>query len=73
MTTVNDIALDQITGHSVDLLRVEAGLREKILDELNVLEVTLVKKLEKAKLHEVEKTATQRKRLEKLLSQTKKQ
>ena len=72
MTTVNDIALDQITGHSVDLLRVDAGLREKILDALNVLEENLVKKLEKAKLHEVKKTATQRKRLEKLLSQTKK-
>jgi len=48
--SVNSKILDEITGHSVDLLRVDAGLRKKVLKELRNLEKTLIKELRAADL-----------------------
>ncbi len=72
MATPNDRVLDEITGHSVDLLRVDAGLRKDVLRELKVLERDLVGQLEKANLHEIKRTPFQMRRMEKMLKQTRK-
>ena len=71
MATVNDKVLDAITGHSVDLTRLEASLQAGVLKQLKVLEKDLIKKLKNASL-EANSIPLQRKRMQVLLSQTKK-
>jgi SPP1 gp7 family putative phage head morphogenesis protein len=71
MTTVNDKILDAITGHSVDLTRLEASLRVDVIKQLKILEKDLVKKLKNAGL-EANNVPLQRKRMQTLLVQTKK-
>ena len=71
MATVNDKVLDAITGHSVDLTRLEASLQAGVLKQLKVLERDLIKKLKNASL-ETNSIPLQRKRMQVLLSQTKK-
>tara|TARA_R110000744_G_scaffold297703_1_gene407473 strand:- start:38 stop:1123 length:1086 start_codon:yes stop_codon:yes gene_type:complete len=71
MATVNDKVLDAITGHSVDLTRLEASLQAGVLKQLKVLERDLIKKLKNASL-ETNSIPLQRKRMRVLLSQTKK-
>ena len=71
MATVNDKVLDAITGHSVDLTRLEASLQAGVLKQLKVLERDLIKKLKNASL-EANSIPLQRKRMQVLLSQTKK-
>jgi SPP1 gp7 family putative phage head morphogenesis protein len=71
VSSVNDKILDEITGHSVDLLRVDAGLRKEVLRELWKLEKSLIKELEAVSLDEITRTSTQRRRLGALLKQTK--
>ena len=71
MATVNDKVLDAITGHSVDLTRLEASLQAGVLKQLKVLERDLIKKLKNASL-EANSIPLQRKRMQALLSQTKK-
>jgi len=71
MATVNDKVLDAITGHSVDLTRLEASLQADVLKELKVLEKDLIKKLKNANL-EANSIPLKRKRMQALLAQTKK-
>lgn len=72
MANVSDAILDSITGHSVDLLRVDASIRKKITKQLKALEKSLVQELEKAALDEITRTPYKMKRLQKLLEVTKK-
>ena len=71
MANISDKILDQITGHSVDLLRLDASLRKDVLKELKTLQKNLVEELEKQKLHLIKRTPFQMRRLEKMLKQTK--
>lgn len=45
MPSISDVISDELTGHSVDLLRVEAGVAKKILGQLKALEQELVQKI----------------------------
>ena len=71
MATVNDKVLDAITGHSVDLVRLEASLKSEVIKQLKILEKSLVKTLANSSL-EVNSIPLQRKRMKVLLAQTKK-
>ena len=71
MATVNDKVLDAITGHSVDLVRLEASLKSEVIKELKILEKSLIKTLANSSL-EVNSIPLQRKRMKVLLAQTKK-
>ncbi len=68
--SVNDDVLDAITGHSVDLVRVEAGLRKKVVKDLKALEKTVIKMLKSSGVAETIKQKVKEKRLRKLLGQT---
>jgi len=68
--SVNDKILDEITGYSVDLQRLESSVKIKIRKELKKLEQSLVKELNTSKLLEAKRTQTKVKRLKTLLKQT---
>ena len=72
MPTVNDKVLDEITGHSVDLLRVEAGLRKDVVRELKKLSKKLVIMLREARLSGYKREHAKIRRMEVLLAQTRK-
>lgn len=69
--SVNDNVLDAITGYSVDLVRLETSFKKDVLKHLKTLESNLIAELDKSRLGEGS-TAFQRKRMQVLLSQTKK-
>jgi SPP1 gp7 family putative phage head morphogenesis protein len=70
MATANDKVLDAITGHSVDLVRLESSLKSDVIKQLKTLEASLIKKLNATNL-ETTSTQLKRKRQAALLSQTK--
>ena len=70
MPTVNEQILDELTGHSVDLMRVDAYMRERVITELRKLQRELTSKLEQADLPGYTRTSYQRKRTRELLKQT---
>jgi SPP1 gp7 family putative phage head morphogenesis protein len=70
MATANDKVLDAITGHSVDLVRLESSLKSDVIKQLKTLEASLIKKLNATNL-ETTSTQLKRKRQLALLSQTK--
>ena len=70
MPSVNDKILDEITGYSVDLQRLESSVKIKIRKELKKLEQSLVKELNASKLLKAKRTQTKVKRLKALLKQT---
>jgi len=72
MVSVSDDLLDRITAHSADLLRLEAGERQKVLAILQDLEKELVAKLTDIDPTGPIRTAYQKTRLTKLLDQTRK-
>jgi len=45
MASISDLMSDELTGHSVDLMRVEAATAKKILGQLKALEHELVQKI----------------------------
>ena len=69
--SVNDNVLDAITGYSVDLVRLETSFKKDVIKHLKTLESNLIAELDKSRLGEGS-TAFQRKRMQVLLSQTKK-
>ena len=71
MLSVNDKILDEITGHSVDLQRLEAFEKERVLRELKKLEKSLVKELNNSNMWKAKRNQTKLKRLNVLLKQTK--
>jgi len=71
MSTVNDIIFDEITGHSVDLQRLESSVKTGVRKNLKKLEATLVKELETSNIWNAKRTQTKLKRLKVLLEQTK--
>jgi SPP1 gp7 family putative phage head morphogenesis protein len=68
--SVNEDILDAITGHSVDLVRVEAGLRRKVVKDLKALESSVIKMLKNSGVAETINQKVKEKRLRKLLEQT---
>ena len=68
--SVNDKILDEITGHSVDLQRLDASVRKKVLKQLKTLEADLVEELRRSTLWNARTTQTQQKRLKVLLEKT---
>jgi hypothetical protein len=68
--SVNEDILDAITGHSVDLVRVEAGLRRKVVKDLKALESSVIKMLKNSGVAETINQKVKEKRLKKLLEQT---
>ena len=69
MATANDKVLDAITGHSVDLVRLEASLKSDVIKQLKTLEASLVEKLKATNL-DTPSVQLRRKRQLALLSQT---
>jgi len=69
MAVADEIA-DNITAHSVDLLKVEAGIRRKIVSILKDLQKELIAELAKADIDGVTRESFKRRRLEKLLKST---
>jgi len=68
--SVNDKILDEIIGHSVDLQRVEATARKRIVKHLKILERQLVDELRKSTVWDAKMSQTQKRRLTELLKQT---
>jgi hypothetical protein len=71
MLSVNDRILDEITGHSVDLQRLEASVKFKIRKELKKLERGLIQELNDSNMWDAKREQTKLKRLKVLLKQTK--
>ena len=69
MPSVNSQIVDLATGHSVNLARVEAGVRGQVLRHLRNLESDLVRQVRKVDPTKV-RTAFQQARLNALLQQT---
>jgi len=70
MSSVNDVMVDEIIGHSVDLQRLESSVKVKIHKELKKLEKNLVKELDSSNLLKAKMTQTKQKRLKLLQKQT---
>ena len=68
--SVNDDILDEITGHSVNLQRLEASVKKRVLNQLKDLEKQLVKELQDSTMWGAKMPQTQKKRLKVLLAQT---
>ena len=69
MDGANDLIADAFTAHTIDLLRVDAGLRAKIRDFLTELESEIVAKLAKIDPTGPARQSYRVQRLEKLLEQ----
>ncbi len=70
MSNIADVILDELTSHDVDLVRIESGMRKKVLYQLETLERALV-----AEIQDIDPTAPARlnnrlDRLNALLAQT---
>jgi len=70
MSSVNDVMVDEIIGHSVDLQRLEVSVKSKILKELKTLEKSLIEELNTSDMWSAKRTQTKNKRLKTLLKQT---
>ena len=68
--SVNDKVLDEITGHSVDLQRLETTVKKRVLKQLKTLEANLVDEIKKSTVWGAKMPQTQKKRLKVLLDQT---
>ena len=68
--SVNDKVLDEITGHSVDLQRLETTVKKRVLKQLKTLESDLVDAIKKCTVWDAKMSQTQKKRLKVLLDQT---
>jgi len=68
--SVNDTILDEITGHSVDLQRLEASVKKDIRKELKKLEKTLVADIQNSGMVDAVREQTKVKRMKALLKQT---
>ena len=68
--SVNDKVLDEITGHSVDLQRLETTVKRRVLKQLKALEKELVDEIRKSTVWGAKMPQTQKKRLKVLLKQT---
>ena len=70
MKSVNEKILDEITGYSVDLQRLEVSVKAKIRRELKKLEKSLIEELNTSDMWSAKRTQTKNKRLKTLLKQT---
>jgi len=68
--SVNDTILDEITGHSVDLQRLEASVKKDIRRELKKLEKVLVADIQNTGMFDAVREQTKIKRMKALLKQT---
>lgn len=68
--SVNDTILDEITGHSVDLQRLEASVKKDIRRELKKLEKVLVTDIQNSGMVDAVREQTKVKRMKALLKQT---
>ena len=68
--SVNDTILDEITGHSVDLQRLEASVKKDIRKQLKKLEKTLVADIQNSGMVDAVREQTKVKRMKALLKQT---
>lgn len=68
--SINDKILDEITGHSVDLQRLEATVKKRVLKQLKSLESELVDEIKKSSVWGAKTPQTKKKRLKVLLKQT---
>jgi len=67
--SVNDKILDEITGHSVDLQRLETTVKKRVLKQLKSLESELVDEIKKSTVWGAKMPQTKKKRLKVLLTQ----
>jgi len=68
--SVNDKILDEITGHSVDLQRLEASVKADVRKQLKRLEKTLVADIQNSNMVDAVREQTKIKRMKALLKQT---
>lgn len=68
--SVNDTILDEITGHSVDLQRLEASVKSDIRKQLKKLEKVLVADIQNSGMVDAVREQTKVKRMKALLKQT---
>ena len=68
--SVNDTILDEITGHSVDLQRLEASVKKDIRKELKKLEKVLIADIQNTGMFDAVREQTKIKRMKALLKQT---
>lgn len=70
MASISDIFSDELTNHSIDLLRVEADIKKRVLGRLKLLEKSLIKDLSSIDPTSTDSEIRKANRLSKLLEQT---
>lgn len=68
--TINEFLMDDFTGQTVDIMRIEAGMRKKILGMMKQLEIDLVTQIQNIDPTAVSATSFRLARLQALLKQT---